>query len=238
MTSTIKTAVILAAGKGERLRDVTGNKWPKPMTEVGGKSMIERSIETLRRNGVRRIVIVTGHLFQKIEDLASHYSYVECVFNPKYDTFGSLFSLLITEHHVREAFYLLESDIVYEEKALECDNVERPYIITSPPLPQDDNVYFTSENGILQKLSKEKPKNSEGVMTGIWTLPRGFNQRFARYCREEQVSMLGDYEMAIAQYSRDVEPIHIHHHKQLAWCEVDNEDHLKFAEEVIVPQLN
>ena len=54
-------AMILAAGRGERLRPLT-DETPKPLIEVGGKPLIEHQLERLARAGFREVVINTGHL--------------------------------------------------------------------------------------------------------------------------------------------------------------------------------
>ncbi len=57
--SRVNTAVILAAGMGIRLRNVIG-LCPKGMLKIEGKSIIVRSLESLKKEGISRAVIVTG----------------------------------------------------------------------------------------------------------------------------------------------------------------------------------
>src|SRR5882762_10012447 len=59
-------AMILAAGRGERMRPLT-DAIPKVLLEVRGKSLIARSIEALARSGIREIVINHAHLGHMIE---------------------------------------------------------------------------------------------------------------------------------------------------------------------------
>jgi MurNAc alpha-1-phosphate uridylyltransferase len=59
-------AMILAAGRGERLRPVT-DKIPKPLLDIGGKSLIEVHLEKLSQAGFREIVINLAHLGDQIE---------------------------------------------------------------------------------------------------------------------------------------------------------------------------
>jgi MurNAc alpha-1-phosphate uridylyltransferase len=54
-------AMILAAGRGERLRPLT-DELPKPLMEIGGKALIEHHLESLSEAGFREIVINQGHL--------------------------------------------------------------------------------------------------------------------------------------------------------------------------------
>ncbi len=61
----ITTAMILAAGRGERLRPLTDST-PKPLIEVAGKHLIEYHIENLARAGIKNIVINTSWLSEQI----------------------------------------------------------------------------------------------------------------------------------------------------------------------------
>jgi MurNAc alpha-1-phosphate uridylyltransferase len=54
-------AIILSAGRGERMQPLT-NSTPKPLLEVGGKSLIEHTIKTLVNAGINNIVINYAHL--------------------------------------------------------------------------------------------------------------------------------------------------------------------------------
>lgn len=60
-------AMILAAGRGERLRPLTDTR-PKPLLEVGGRSLIEHHLERLAQAGFREIVINLAHLGDMIRD--------------------------------------------------------------------------------------------------------------------------------------------------------------------------
>ena len=60
-------AMILAAGKGERMRPLTLHT-PKPLLPVGGKPLIQWHMEALRRAGIRQLVINHAWLGQQIED--------------------------------------------------------------------------------------------------------------------------------------------------------------------------
>lgn len=63
----IKQAVILAGGRGERLRPFTDNM-PKPMAPVLGRPFLEHLINMLKDNGVQEIILLTGYLGEKIEE--------------------------------------------------------------------------------------------------------------------------------------------------------------------------
>lgn len=65
--SAVKAAMILAAGRGERMRPQT-DTCPKPLAELAGKPLIEYHIERLRDAGIERIVINTAWLGKQIHD--------------------------------------------------------------------------------------------------------------------------------------------------------------------------
>ena len=60
------TAIILAAGKGERLRPLT-NLTPKPLITVAGKTLLERNIDCLDQSGIRKIIVNGSRMGDQIE---------------------------------------------------------------------------------------------------------------------------------------------------------------------------
>lgn len=63
----IKYAIILAGGKGERLRPLTEDR-PKPMVEIGGQPILRYQIDQLIESGVEHVVISCGYKHQVIQD--------------------------------------------------------------------------------------------------------------------------------------------------------------------------
>jgi NDP-sugar pyrophosphorylase family protein len=63
----LRTAFVLAGGKGERLRPLTDDR-PKPMVEVAGTPILVHHLKWLRDNGIDRAVILTGYLHKVIGD--------------------------------------------------------------------------------------------------------------------------------------------------------------------------
>lgn len=60
--------VIQAGGKGTRLRALTNDKIPKPLLDINGKPMLEWQIENLIKYGIKKVIIIVGHLGEKIEE--------------------------------------------------------------------------------------------------------------------------------------------------------------------------
>ena len=130
--SKISTAVILAAGMGIRLRNVTG-LLPKGLLEIEGKSRISRSLESLKNEGIDRAVIVTG--FQDSlyhEHLQQHADLpeLEFVHSRQFEDTGIMHSLFVASNYLQEDFLLLESDLLYESRALpSVINFEGPDVV-------------------------------------------------------------------------------------------------------------
>ena len=60
-------AVIIAGGLSTRLRPLT-NDTPKPLIEVAGKNILERTLQQLKRAGIRDVILNTHYLADKISD--------------------------------------------------------------------------------------------------------------------------------------------------------------------------
>lgn len=113
--------MILAAGMGKRLKELTSNN-TKCMVKVNGITLIERMLGQLDRLHLSRIVIVVGYEGQKLIDYIDtlHIMTPICfVNNPVYDKTNNIYSLaLAKEYLVREDTLLLESDLIFEEGVL------------------------------------------------------------------------------------------------------------------------
>ncbi len=117
----ITTACLLAAGTGSRLRPLTDSV-PKCLTEINGRPILERFVSCLREQGFKRLVVVVGHLEQRVRRfLDDHASdlVVEYVRNPLYQTTNNIYSLYLAGSKIEESFLIVESDLIFEAPLLE-----------------------------------------------------------------------------------------------------------------------
>lgn len=113
-------AIILAAGMGRRLRDLTKDN-TKCMVKVNGEPLIDRLLRQLSKLGLSRVVIVVGH---KRENLISHIGNryddvlnIEYVENPIYDKTNNIYSLaLAKEKLIEDDTLLIESDLILDDR--------------------------------------------------------------------------------------------------------------------------
>jgi dTDP-glucose pyrophosphorylase len=86
-------AVLMAGGRGERLRPLTEN-CPKPLLKVGDKAIIDYNIDNLLQNGVSNIYVTVNYLHEQIEEHFKNYSDecdVKCILEPyRMGTFGAV----------------------------------------------------------------------------------------------------------------------------------------------------
>ncbi|MCH8257829.1 MAG: phosphocholine cytidylyltransferase family protein [Proteobacteria bacterium] len=226
---------------GMRLKE-RGRKMPKGCMRLGDKSIMEESVLRLLAVGIERIVIVTGHLAQQYEPLQLKYKRsVQLVHNPHFADSGSMYSLYCARHCVDETFLLLESDLVYERRALTTclespsDNV----VLLSGLSKSSDEVFVETQNGHLVAMSKNRDhlgSEISGEMVGICKISRSlFSVMLDTAEQRFPTTRHVDYETdGLVAAARDI-PISCLVVEDLVWCEIDDESHLNRSRDVIYP---
>ena len=121
MVHEIKSAIILAAGRGKRLESLTDNK-PKSLLKVRGQVLIERLIEQLQAKGIDDIYVVTGYKYWMFDYLNEKYG-VMLVYNKKWFCTNNIISF-IKGYELRSrisASYgtiILDSDLYIEDESI------------------------------------------------------------------------------------------------------------------------
>lgn len=115
-------AIILAAGLGKRLGELTKNN-TKCMVEVGGIRLIERALRILDKKNLSRIILVVGYQYENlitfVDSLKIH-TPIQYIVNEVYNKTNNIFSLsLAKEQMMQEDTLLLESDLIFEERLID-----------------------------------------------------------------------------------------------------------------------
>ncbi|HET8526052.1 MAG TPA: NTP transferase domain-containing protein, partial [Actinomycetota bacterium] len=115
-----RIAVVLAAGRSERLADVTGGG-SKALVRVGGLTLIERAVRTLLANGIEHVVVVVGYQAGPVATVVNRIApeRVRAAFAERWEL-GNGASLAAAEPHVAEeaTFLLMTTDHVFGEGVL------------------------------------------------------------------------------------------------------------------------
>lgn len=106
-------AIILAAGKGERLRPLTENK-PKCLVSLFGKTLLEWQIETFHNQGIDDITVVTGYQSDLIKNPK-----LNKIENKYYDSTNMVETLFCAQNELKESTIVSYGDIIFSEKILE-----------------------------------------------------------------------------------------------------------------------
>ncbi len=72
-TNVIRKAILLAAGRGQRLGDLTAHT-PKPMLDIAGASIIAHILDGLAQAGIRQALVVTGYLAEPLEEFCARFA--------------------------------------------------------------------------------------------------------------------------------------------------------------------
>lgn len=168
--------VILAAGEGNRLRPFTEDM-PKVMLPVGNKPIVEYLIESLRRCGIREIVLVVGYKKERIMEYFGDGKgwnvNIKYVFQDK--QIGTGHALLQAEKHVEEEeFLVLPGDNIIDSESLRLlIESESPSIMVEKSDSPSKYGVVDVDGEIVRKIL-EKPSIEEKaiVSTGVYKLKK------------------------------------------------------------------
>jgi len=143
----VNQAVILVGGIGERLRPLTNNI-PKPMVEVAGKPFIEHLVLLLKKEGIGKILFLTGYLGNKIKDYFENGSKwdIEIDYSFEENPLGTGGALRLAKEKLHEDFFLLFGDsylpINYREMEAEYFRNNKKVIVAIYDNTENTNVPF------------------------------------------------------------------------------------------------
>jgi len=162
----VKTAVILAAGKRADF-DV-----PVAFLKIDEETaLIERTLRILFENEIENVVIVAGYKQEHFNDLVMKYPKIKILQNPAYQHSGTMKSLSVIEGVVKDDFLLLESDIIFETKAIKrlLAHPERDCMIITNESGSGDEALVEIRNNYLYNMTKDRHQLNkiDGEMIGL-----------------------------------------------------------------------
>lgn len=157
-------AIILAAGMGNRIKELTGGK-PKGFLEINGKSIIQHQVDELHAAGIRKIAMVTGYkkeLFRVFKEQG-----IELLYNPFYRGTNVLGSYWFAREYLDEPFVYLHGDTYFEPEILDL-LIESPGNNLAVEFKNcgREEMKVKTRAGEVIEISKEMAE-SEGEFIGI-----------------------------------------------------------------------
>ena len=169
-------AVMMAGGKGERLRPLT-EKTPKPLLPVGGKAIIDHNVDRLISYGVQHITVTVNYLKEQIEE---HYKeprngiQIQTVREPKF--LGTIGSIKFVPVFFNDNVLVMNSDVFtnidYEDFFLHFQQNDAEMSVAA--IPYDVSIPYGIFNldGRNIKGLIEKPKYNYYANAGIYLIKR------------------------------------------------------------------
>ena len=164
-------AVILTAGRGGRLREITGER-PKCLAQVGGVTLLERQLHALRGCGITRIAVVTGYGDVDVRRICG--PTIDFVHNARHADTNSLYSLWLARALLTDGFLVMNCDVLFHQQML-IDLVTSQYedaLLTSPACDavaySDEEMKVRIRGGRVVDISKTiDPGEADGENVGI-----------------------------------------------------------------------
>ena len=154
--NTVKRAIIMAAGKGERLSPVTLDT-PKPLVKVNGVRMIDTIIDGLHANGINEIYIVTGYLMEEFSVLLEKYPDVKLLSNQFYMEYNNISSLYIARKYLELGdCMILDGDLLIQNDRILHSEFERSgYSAIWTEEGTDEWLMQINDDGIVTGCSRD-----------------------------------------------------------------------------------
>jgi choline kinase len=137
-------AIILAAGVGKRLKPITDGR-PKCLVEVSGRTVLDRYFENLGRLGIKRAVIVVGHLKELVMEAVGegeHGVAVRYLVNDRYRE-GNILSVQLAAREFDDDILLMDADVIFH-----------PDLLTRLVRSPHENCYLMDE-GFIADMGEE-----------------------------------------------------------------------------------
>ena len=168
-------AIILAGGRGKRLRPIT-DKIPKPLIPINGKPLIERTIKYLKKYGITEIIISSGYKSDLIEKFLKNKKNFGCeiIFSNEKTPLGTGGAIKKALKHVdEESFLVLNGDIVTNIDLKKI--LRKPNTIAANELKTKFGTMEIKKNKIF-KFNEKKDVSDVWMNPGIYHLSKNIEK--------------------------------------------------------------
>jgi choline kinase len=234
------TIVILAAGLGTRLGEITKNN-PKILTLVCGRSIIEYSISWAKLFNPKKIIIVGGYKVDKLKEKAKNLDKnIIIVENKNYIETQRMASLICAKTEINGDLLIFDGDYIYHKKIAEKVGLCHKNISIFATDDRSEEVDFdmaikVDKNGNLIEMAKGL-KYHDYFFNSITFCPEKKVNYFFN-CANDIIKKIGEdkahVEDALVECARLGEIVKVIDVGYPYWIEIDNQQELKVAEKMI-----
>ena len=184
-------AIIMAAGRGERLTPITDTT-PKPLVPVLGKRMIDTIIEALRENGITDICVVVGYRKERFASLPGEYPGLSLLENPDWATANNIASLYYARGLLGNCV-ILDGDQLIRDPSILHPEFEASCYCCRPAEGPTREWLLTVEDGVVTSCSREGgDRGWELCSVSFWTEADGEK---LRQHLEREYAVLGNRQL-------------------------------------------
>ena len=239
------TAILLAAGLGKRMGPGAG---PKCLLVIGGRSLLRRTLESLRAIGVGEVVLVTGYQAESVAAEARAYRQgmeLTVLENPRYRE-GAILSLWTARGHLDREVLVMDADVLCPQSAFErlAGSIHENCLLADGSVREtgEEQMLFGREGRVLH-IAKRAPEELRRGMT-LYGESLGFLRLSAkaagrlRHLLDEKVEagwVTIEHEQAYADLFKE-ERVGFERVDGIAWTEIDTSEDLRRAEEEVLPR--
>lgn len=226
-------AVLMAGGRGERLRPLTDTV-PKPLLPVAGKPIIDYNVEELEACGIKKIHVTVNYLGDMIR---SHFSSrmgrasINCVSEPK--RLGTFGSLALVENITSEDIIVMNSDLLsaidFESMYLHHRNSGSDFTIAAVPYSVSVPFAIMRMQGNKVKSLEEKPTYNYFANGGVYMM----KSRLINRIHKGEFLDAPDFIMGLIQDNYNVGCYHI----EGTWVDIGSSDDYRLANELASRKL-
>ncbi len=185
-----KRAIILAAGKGTRMKPLT-LKTPKALIKVNGIRMIDTVINALHVNGIEEIYVVVGYLKEKFKILEKEYKNIKIIENPYFDTCNNISSLYVVRDYLEDVIIADSDQVIYNTELLTPYFERSGYNCVWTDNETKEWLLMLNDEGIVTNCSRNGGKNGWQLYSiSRWSKEDG--QKLKKYLETEFVEKKND----------------------------------------------
>jgi thiamine kinase-like enzyme/choline kinase len=230
--SKVNQAVILAAGERKAFN------LPVGFLELEESTIIERIITTLNANGIDKITITTGYKKEYYEELARKRN-INLVYCDKYKWTGTMHSLALAAEYIDGDFLLIESDMVFEERAITylLNHPNRNCMLITSESGSGDEALVEIRDDYIYRISKDihQLNKIDGEFIGLSKISlEAYRQMIEDLKYNKNPYFYYEYSLLniINKHNIGYEKI-----DDLVWSEIDSIEHYNNLKYVIYPKL-